>query len=88
MPYKDGKVTIHAKLRGTGEHSVELRVFNGSIKHARQTAKLVSGVEKTMSWDVKIENPDTPWVVVAFPDKKLGERKELFGTAINLQLIE
>jgi len=41
---------------------------------------LASGAKQTLSWDVKIENPDTPWVVVAVQDGNLEERKELFGT--------
>jgi hypothetical protein len=83
-PYHDGKITVQARVNGTGKHNLELRVFNGSAENPRQKVELASGVEQTISWDIKIENPDTPWVVVAFPDEKVNERRELFGSAHEL----
>ena len=88
MPYSDGKIMIQAKVRGTGEHDLELRVFNGSTENPSLKVELVSGVEQTVSWDIKIEDPDTPWVVVAVPDENMDERKEIYGTVKELSVLE
>ena len=49
---------------------------------------MISGVEQTISWDIAIENTDTPWIVVAVPDANMGEHKELFNATIKLREIK
>ncbi len=87
-PCREGKVTVQARVNGTGDHTVELRIFNGSTKNRKRNVRLVSGSIQTISWDVTIENSDTPWVVVAVPDGNIDGCKELFNTVTALREIE
>ena len=87
-PCREEKITVQARVNGTGDHTVELRIFNGSTESGKRNVKLLPGGMQTLSWDVTIENPDTPWVVVAVPDGNTDGSKELFNTVVTLREIE
>ena len=38
------------------------------------------GIDTEIVWDVTVTNPETPWVVVVFPDGDLTWKHELTGT--------
>jgi hypothetical protein len=76
---------IEARLRGAGVHKIELRTFNGSVDRPESEVKLVAGREQTLNWELTVTDQDKPWIVVAIPDGRINEKKELFGTVLPLR---
>jgi hypothetical protein len=73
-------VEISCRVSGAGAHKVELRTFNGALKTAVTDVRLVPGREQSLHWELQVTDLEKPWVVVAVPDSKIHEKKELFGT--------
>ena len=90
-PVEDGRVRVTAKVRGAGTHRVQLRLFNGSLPSrdlgpepsapAQVELTLTPDVERSLTWEVRIADPQKPWAAVAVPDGRLGEKQEVFGTS-------
>lgn len=87
-PAEQGHVRIEARLRGSGSHKLELRLFNGSAEATRVAVDLLPQREQIVAWNVKIVNEEKPWVAVVIPDDTMSSRQELFGTAHALARIE
>ena len=83
----DGEVRIEARLSGSGSHTIQLRVFNGTADNASSFMTLTPGQEKTVTWTVKVVAADMPWAVVVIPDSNMMARQELFGTLHELASI-
>jgi hypothetical protein len=81
-------VRVEARVRGAGQHTVELLVFNGSADARQKPVSLTRRREQRLTWDLKIASAEKPWAVVAFPDGDRSGRKELSGALRDLPPIE
>jgi hypothetical protein len=72
----DIALAIH--LSGRGMHEVELRAFNATVSDRVIVVELDG--EQTVTSSAVLVELDTPWVIVAIPDRNLAERQEVFGT--------
>jgi hypothetical protein len=70
-------VTIEAKVNGKGIHHLRLFADNLSVKNTEEELNLNNN--NKVSWQVKIIEPDRPWVAVVVTDGKITDRHELFG---------
>jgi hypothetical protein len=61
---------------------VELRTFNGQGDAPQSTVELHPRQERTIRGKLKIADAQKPWLVVAILAGDVGNRKELFGTAV------
>jgi hypothetical protein len=87
-PSAQGEVQIEGRLIGSGAHKITLRAFNATADTLASTITLTPGQEQTVTWTLKVNAADKPWVVVAVPDGNLTARQELFGTLHELPLIQ
>jgi hypothetical protein len=76
----DGRVTIQAVISGTGMHTLAIRAANLSIEQPSRTVRL-DGREQIIEWSGRTIDKAGPWVVVAVPDRRIEERREVTGCA-------
>jgi hypothetical protein len=86
-PGLSGEVQIEARFTGSGTHTIELRMFNGTIDNSSSTVTLTPGREEIVTWKLKVGTQDKPWAVVAIPDNNMTVREELSGTLRELPQI-
>jgi Glycosyl hydrolase family 9/Cellulase N-terminal ig-like domain len=73
------KLRIHAA--GAGTHSLEIRASNLEMQQpGTQEIELRSGHNFDLVRDARVENAETPWVVVVIPDGVLNEHQEVTGS--------
>ncbi len=72
-------VTIEAEIRGAGDHTLELRAFNGTVKEPSKTITLAAGQPRRVTWRLAVRRPDTPWAAAVIPDGDLGGKAEITG---------
>lgn len=77
---KEKSITIEVMAEGNGIHQLELRLFNGRARERRKSLNLEALGQITFEWDVRIEDPEIPWVAVIIPDGDHTWKKELTGT--------
>jgi hypothetical protein len=70
-------VTIEARVIGKGIHHLHLFADNLAVKNTEEELNL--NTNNKITWQVKIIEPDIPWVAVVVPDGKIINRHELFG---------
>jgi hypothetical protein len=83
----DGEVTLTAKLRGAGTHELLARAFNGVLDDARRSVKLKQGEEQTVTWRLRVEDAQKPWVALVTPDGDACARREAFGPVPELPAV-
>lgn len=76
----NGEVRIAARLTGSGNHKVELRVFNGTADRPYSNITLTPERYETVTWNLKVGAADKPWAIVVIPDNNMTARQELWGT--------
>lgn len=79
VPQND-EVPIEARLIGSGSHKIVLRAFNGTAPTSSWTVTLTPDRQQTITWKLKLEAADKPWVIVLIPDNNMTARRELSGT--------
>jgi hypothetical protein len=82
-----GKVTITAKVQGSGRHKFSIRTSNLTIKGPEKQVNLKPGGKITLVWNGKTESADEPWVAVIVPDNDLTNQKELIGAAWDVSIM-
>jgi hypothetical protein len=78
---RDGLVKIAAQVRGSGAHALELRTFNATVEQNQAKLDLGTKGSRTLQWNLKIADPEKPWVMVVIPDGRAADKCELFGTS-------
>jgi hypothetical protein len=79
------EVAILVTLHGTGEHVVSLRSFNAESGEDRKPAHLSDG-KAEVRFNLKIQDPQKPYVAVIMLDDNPSKRKEVTGTLADLSL--
>ena len=77
-------VPVEVKLFGEGSHRIELRTFNCSVKEPKLVVRLKSGKPQTLRLDLRVQDKEKPWIVVAIPDGELSQKRELYGTVTRI----
>jgi hypothetical protein len=75
----DGRVTLRAKLAGTGSTRLTLRTSNLNVVNPEQTVQLEAGKPQTITWSAQTISAREPWVAVIVPNGDLSAREELVG---------
>ena len=78
-PASRGEIIITLTVKGTGNHSFDLRTDNLDLSGNRKEITLKSGQNGTVTWKCKIHELKAPWVAVVIPDSKMELRKEISG---------
>jgi len=76
-----GTVAITGQVRGSGAHTLELRTFNAKLDQNQAKLDLGTNGKQTLQWNLRIADPEKPWVMVVIPDGRMADRRELFGTS-------
>ncbi|MCY2953611.1 MAG: glycoside hydrolase family 9 protein [Planctomycetota bacterium] len=76
-PAHDGQITIAARVRGTGNHTLTLRPHNLQITTPTQALDLQSQYPQTLIWTAKLKAPTSPWIAVIYPDDDLSRKRDL-----------
>jgi hypothetical protein len=79
-----GLVKVAAQVRGSGAHALELRAFNATVDQNQAKLDLGTKGSRTLEWNLRITDPEKPWVMVVIPDGRMADRRELFGTSRKL----
>jgi hypothetical protein len=74
-----GSLTIEAKVNGKGIHRFRILSDNLSVTENEKEINLDNN--KSVTWQVKINDIDTPWVAVIVVDGNITDRFELTGLA-------
>ena len=77
-----GDVTITARVQGNGNHKLDFRTSNLTIRNSARQVSLKPGEKITFKWNGKINSADEPWVAVIIQDNDLTKRKELMGSRL------
>lgn len=77
MNKSSSTVTIEVKAIGKDIHRFRLLADNLVVGEPEKELNLDKG--NTISWKVKVVDPETPWVAVIITDGNTKERRELFG---------
>jgi len=75
-----GEVTITAKLKGTGSHTLNLRTSNLSVKGSGKNVILEPGKDVVLKWQARVIHTDEPWVAVIVGDNNIISRNEVAGS--------
>jgi hypothetical protein len=73
------RVTLELKLRGSGRHALELRLFNATSTETSRQVTLRQSVETKLVWLLRVNDAESPWVGVVIADGKPAVRQESFG---------
>jgi hypothetical protein len=76
-----GIVEVTARVQGSGAHELELRAFNATTEQTNWKIDLKTKTDQKLKWALKISDSNKPWVMVAIPDQRMMDRRELFGTS-------
>lgn len=76
-----GEVAIRVTASGAGSHSFSVRAENLVLDRPHREVKLAAGKPATLVWKGRVAQPGRPWVVVAFADGDLSQRRELMSPA-------
>ncbi len=71
------EIRIQVNVHGSGNHTLDIRAENLSIKGIHKVLSLNSGNSVIFEWRGRIINPELPWVAVVIPDGDLSTKKEL-----------
>jgi hypothetical protein len=77
----DGDVTIEARARGTGDHTLALRAENLIVAQSAQRVTLRPDRDLIVRWTGKMRSTDAPWVAVVTRDGDPRARRDLVGAA-------
>lgn len=75
----DGRVTLRAKVEGTGPVRLAIRTSNLNVVNPEQEVQLETGKPQTITWTAERISVGEPWVAVIVPDGDLSAREELVG---------
>jgi hypothetical protein len=78
-PATDGRVTLRAKVEGTGRVRLAIRTSNLSVENPEHEVQLEAGKPQTITWTAKAISAREPWVAVIVPNEDLSARVELIG---------
>jgi hypothetical protein len=74
-----GRVTLRAKVEGTGSVRLAIRTSNLNVGNAQQEVQLEAGKPQTVTWTAEMISAREPWVAVIVPNGDLSAREELVG---------
>jgi len=80
-PAEQRRITIAARVRGTGQHRFTLRAFNLAVDQPVQSITLERALPQVITWSASVQSPDTAWVAVVYPDDDLSRLKDVSSPA-------
>ena len=85
---KTRTVQFEVSAKGTGVHKLAFRTFNGTVADPARHLDFRDGQTADLRWELQVEDPDKPWVVVIAADGDLAGNQELTGTLIGQRTLD